>query len=97
MPKLNKELSALEVKRLPPGLHFVGGVGGLTIQVGDYSEALKRSPASWVRSLTVFGNKMKIEASVLLGDRDEEVEIYGKPDCWDFGRRRSGFAGGRGL
>ena len=50
-----------------------------------------------MRRLTVFGNKMKIEASVLLGDRDEEVEIYGKPDYWDFGRRRSGFAGGRGL
>ena len=31
---------------------------------------------------------MKIEASVLLGDRDEEVEVYGEPDCWDFGRGR---------
>lgn len=25
---------------------------------------------------------MKIEASVLLGDRDEEVEVHGEPDCW---------------
>lgn len=60
MPKLNKELSALEVKRLPPGLHFVGGVGGLTIQVGDYSEALKRSPASWVLRVYVGGTRRNL-------------------------------------
>jgi len=38
---------------------------------------------------------MKIEASVLLGDRDEEVEVHGESDCWDFGRGRCSVAGGR--
>jgi hypothetical protein len=65
--------------------------------LGDAARAALVDDAVSLRRLTVFGNKIKIEASVLLGDRDEEVEIYGKPDCWDFGRRRSGFAGGRGL
>ena len=27
---------------------------------------------------------MKIGASVLLGDEDEEVEVYGELDCVDF-------------
>ena len=40
---------------------------------------------------------MKIEASVLLGDRDEEVEVQGESDCWGVGRRRCGAAGGRDL
>ena len=60
MPKLNKELTALEVKRLPPGLHFVGGVGGLTLQVGDYSEALRRSPASWILRVYVGGTRRNL-------------------------------------
>jgi len=38
------------------------------------------------RRLTETGNKMKIEASVLLGDEDEEVEVHGKPNCGDLGR-----------
>lgn len=33
MPKVAKELSALEVKNLPPGSHAVGGVAGLTLEV----------------------------------------------------------------
>ncbi len=49
------------------------------------------------RRLPLFGNKMKIEASVLFGGRDEEVEVHGKSDCGDLGRRRCGAAGGRGL
>jgi hypothetical protein len=36
-----------------------------------------RGESSIVRRLPFFGNKMKIEASVLLGDRDEEVEVHG--------------------
>jgi hypothetical protein len=66
--------------------------GKSAVEVAGPQELIKT-----LRRLPLFGNKMKIEASVLLGDRDEEVEIYGKPDCWDFGRRRSGFAGSRGL
>ena len=34
MPKLTKELSALAVSKLAaPGLHFVGGVAGLALQI----------------------------------------------------------------
>jgi integrase len=33
MPKVAKELSALEVKNLPPGSHAVGGVAGLNLEV----------------------------------------------------------------
>lgn len=33
MPKVAKELSALEVKNLPPGGHAVGGVAGLLLEV----------------------------------------------------------------
>lgn len=35
MPKRAKELSAVEVKRLGPGVHNVGGVAGLLMQVTD--------------------------------------------------------------
>ncbi len=40
------------------------------------------------RRLTKSSNKMKIGASVLLGDEDEEVEVHGEPDCDDIGRGR---------
>ena len=55
MPKINKELSALEVKRLKEGVHFVGGVGGLTLQVSEFSPELRRHPASWVLRVYVGG------------------------------------------
>lgn len=35
MPKRAKELSAIELKRLSPGVHAVGGVAGLCLQVSD--------------------------------------------------------------
>lgn len=35
MPKRARELSALEVRRLGPGVHAVGGVAGLYLSVGD--------------------------------------------------------------
>jgi len=35
MPKIAKELSAVEVRRLAPGMHAVGGVAGLHMQVTD--------------------------------------------------------------
>jgi hypothetical protein len=40
---------------------------------------------------------MKIEAPVLYGGRDEEVEIHGKSDCRNLGRALSAAAGRRGL
>jgi integrase len=55
MPRINKELSALEVKRLGEGIHFVGGIGGLTLQVAEHNPELKRHPASWVLRVYVGG------------------------------------------
>ena len=54
MPRVAKELSALEVRRLTePGLHFVGGVPGLALQVTD-------SAKSWVLRATVGGKRREI-------------------------------------
>jgi integrase len=54
MPKVAKELSALEVRRLTrQGLHFVGGVPGLALQVTD-------SAKSWVLRATVGGKRREI-------------------------------------
>ena len=39
------------------------------------------------RKLTPMVNKLKIETSISLRMRDEEVEIHGKSNCWDIGRR----------
>lgn len=55
MPKRNPELNALQVKRLQPGTHFVGGVGGLTLQVGDRAPGAQQSPASWILRVYVAG------------------------------------------
>lgn len=40
----------------------------------------------FIRKLPQTVNNMKIETSISLEMRDEEVEIYGKPNCWDIGR-----------
>ena len=49
MPKIAKELSALEVKRLTkPGWHAVGGVAGLVLQVGKPSQDNAPIPRSWL-------------------------------------------------
>jgi uncharacterized protein YllA (UPF0747 family) len=48
------------------------------------SEALEKK---WLaRKLPQTVSKLKIETSISLEMRDEEVEIYGKPNCWDIGR-----------
>jgi len=57
MPKIKAELTAAEIKKLPEGTHFVGGVGGLTLQVGIYSDTLKRHLASWVLRVYVGSKK----------------------------------------
>ena len=46
------------------------------------------------RRITQSSNKMKIGASVLLGDEDEEVEVHGEPDCGDIGEGRCWVARG---
>lgn len=55
MPKVAKELSALEVKNLTrPGHHFVGGVAGLLLQVTD------NGGRSWILRTTVGGKRRDI-------------------------------------
>jgi len=80
------------------------GVGNKPLKVVDHQyekagayEIRLMAPRQRARRLPFFGNKMKIEASVLLGDRDEEVEVHGEPDCWDSVRGRCRVAGGRDL
>lgn len=49
MPKFAKELSALAVKRLKsPGMHFVGGVAGLILQVKPAVDGDKPPRRSWI-------------------------------------------------
>lgn len=55
MPKIAKELSAIEVKRIKtPGMHFVGGVAGLALQLKN-SEA-----ASWILRVRIGGQRKHI-------------------------------------
>ena len=39
----------------------------------------------YLRKLPSKVNKLKIETSISLRVRDEEVKIYGKSDCWNIG------------
>jgi len=42
-------------------------------------------PRSSVRKLPQNENNMKIEASISLRRRDEEVKVHGEPDCCNLG------------
>jgi integrase len=58
MPKIKKELSARDLKNVPVGVHFVGGVGGLTLHVKPGGSDHDRRPASWVLRVYV-GSKRR--------------------------------------
>jgi len=60
MPKRVGELNESDLRSLKIGTHFVGGVGGLTLQVGSYSERLKRRSASWVLRIYVGERRQNI-------------------------------------
>lgn len=61
MPKIAKELSALEVKRLnTPGWHAVGGVAGLLLQVRPPAQPDGPMPRSWILRLMVGGQRQPI-------------------------------------
>lgn len=54
MPKIAKELTALEVKRLnTPGMHFVGGVAGLLLQIKSAADSNPSLSASWILRVRV--------------------------------------------
>jgi integrase len=61
MPKIAKELSALEVKRLTrPGWHAVGGVAGLLLQIRPPAQEGHPIPRSWILRLRVAGQRQPI-------------------------------------
>ena len=61
MPKIAKELSALEVKRLTrPGWHAVGGVAGLLLQIRQPAQQGQPIPRSWILRLRVAGQRQHI-------------------------------------
>jgi len=58
MPKIAKQLSALEVKRLSrPGWHAVGGVAGLLLQVKPHPRAGTPVSRSWILRVQVAGQR----------------------------------------
>lgn len=54
MPRESKELSALAVKRLPEGVHAVGGVAGLLLQVRD------SGARSWLLRAVIGGRRREM-------------------------------------
>ena len=55
--------------------------------VRQKEQSIKDAENKYTRKLTQMVNKLKIETSISLRMRDEEVEIHGKSNCWDIGRR----------
>ena len=58
MPKIAKELSAIEVKRLAsPGWHAVGGVAGLLLQIRQPAKDDAPLARSWILRLRITGER----------------------------------------
>lgn len=61
MPKRARELRPVELGRLPPGRHAVGGAPGLLLQIPDPDRPLSdgrcRSSASWVLRYSIDGKR----------------------------------------
>ena len=61
MPKIAKELSAIEVKRLSrPGWHAVGGVACLLLQIREPAKSGALIPRSWILRLRIGGQRQPI-------------------------------------
>jgi integrase len=61
MPKIAKELSAVEVKRITqPGWHAVGGVAGLLLQVKPPAREGSPLSRSWILRLSIAGVRQPI-------------------------------------
>ncbi len=60
MPRFTSEWSAKDVQNAPVGVHFVGGVGGLTLQVRDSQNPHDPRPASWVLRVYVGSKKRNL-------------------------------------
>ena len=60
MPKFSQVMSASDLKRLSSGTHFVGGVGGLTLLIGEQLSGVIRPSASWVLRVYVAGKRRNL-------------------------------------
>lgn len=68
MPKIARELTALQVKNLKnPGLHAVGGVPGLLIKIGKQSASFADMGASL---LVVFNGLRLLRTNSLLHETE---------------------------
>ena len=65
----------------------LGELGRCAVAYDSHTDRDKMVFTCSVRKLTQMVNKLKIETSISLRMRDEEVEIHGKSNCWDIGRR----------
>ena len=75
-------------------LHLKGGLSQRQIAaalgiskgvVAKYISLASELGLSWDRKLPQIENNMKIEASISLRRRDEEVKVHGEPDCCNLG------------
>ena len=61
MPKIARELTALEVRRLNrPGWHAVGGVAGLLLQVKPSARDGAPVSRSWILRIQIAGQRQPI-------------------------------------
>jgi len=60
MPKIVKEWSLKDLKSASPGVHFVGGVGGLTLHIKPANKPGVRPPASWVLRVYVGAKRRNL-------------------------------------
>lgn len=61
MPKIAKELSAIEVKRLSrPGWHAVGGVAGLLLQIREPLQNGAPMARSWILRIRIGGQRRPV-------------------------------------
>ena len=65
-------------------LHFVGSS---PTSAKPIFNSLHHQISNKIRRLPFLSNKAKIETSVPIGVRDEEVKVHRKSDCGYFGRR----------
>jgi putative transposase len=72
--------------RLSPSMSRRGNCWDNAVAESFFSNLKSEKIKKRIRKLPQTVNNMKIETSISLEMRDEEVEIYGKPNCWDIGR-----------
>ena len=77
---LFRSLSQAKLKSVPLRLNEI------YIDAGASEVGIRKRIAQCIRRLPFLSNKAKIETSVPIGVRDEEVEVHRKSDCGHLGR-----------